>query len=306
MSAQDVSVPLKDSSDEQLLAELMYRTTAEEQKFGGAKSNGMPFAVWQNGNQAPSLPTTPPRANSVALATSQSATGMLVEYQPIRAWVDGKEDDKALLQNAEQVFVLNPTGNKVESLRSEIMRLRGKNEELGMRIQYETQRGHIGLLRHKLAAATKEQADAAAAAQRIKQLEAELMASRADRAKLAAMNQKLEAALAALRATLEQRNNSARSEAALLAEMRQREQQLTLTLRTYQEQAVVSSATLQEANSLRAELERFKGIAQQATSTLSRQVTENERLAGLLADVPEHAAIPLLHLLEHLVWLREQ
>ena len=109
MSAQDVSVPLKDSSDEQLLAELMYRTTAEEQKFGGAKSNGIPFGVWQTGNQAPSLPTTPPRANSVALATSQSATGMLVEYQPIRAWVDGKEDDKALLQNAEQVFVLNPT-----------------------------------------------------------------------------------------------------------------------------------------------------------------------------------------------------
>ena len=72
--------------------------------------------------------------------------------------------------------------------------------------------------------------------------------------------------------------------------MRQREQQLTLTLRTYQEQAVVSSATLQEANSLRAELERFKGIAQRATSTLSRQVTENERLAGLLDAESAYAA----------------
>ena len=201
MSAQDVSVPLKDSSDEQLLAELMYRTTAEEQSSEVPNQTECPLPYGRGRTKPQACPTTPPRANSVALATSQSATGMLVEYQPIRAWVDGKEDDKALLQNAEQVFVLNPTGNKVEACAPEIMRLRGEGRGAGDAHSVRDATWPHRAAAAQAGAATKGEPDAAAAAQRIKQLEAELMASRADRAKLAAMNQKLEAALAALRAT---------------------------------------------------------------------------------------------------------
>lgn len=159
--------------------------------------------------------------------------------------------------------------------------LRDKNEELGMRVQYETQRGHIGLLRLRLAAATKEKTDGAAASRWIQQLEAELAAARADRERLVQMNQKLEAASAALRAQFDQIAAVARSEAAARTEVTRREQQLSISLRSCQEQlAAAGVAAAGGAQSLRAELERYQTIARDATASLTQQVTQNEALAA--------------------------
>lgn len=120
----DVSVPLKDSTDEQLLAELTHRTLQMDEALKSRPKGGVPVGAWKPGNVVnTSFPPSPPRAMNPAMVQQQPMDrslsmpmvsqgqdhGVLLQFAPMRAWVNGKPDDTAL-EDGEQVYVLKPDG----------------------------------------------------------------------------------------------------------------------------------------------------------------------------------------------------
>ena len=306
----DVSVPLKDSSDAELLAELEHRHLGISEALGNHErvARGNPVGAWKPSYPLPSsTDSTPPikkvsslstlnkEATAISRATNQAAGGVVYEFAPRRAWVNGQEDVSALI-DAEELYLHRPAGHVGEQLRAQNAKLMEENRLLGLRVQFEAQRGHIGALRLKVNAAAQSEAKESATRRRIGELEAKLDASFGESERLAARLRAAEERLAALQAQhqqaqeqLHQAKAQTQSEASARSVAVQREKQLVLSLQSAQQQAAQQHAAFHasvhtDLNALRQELARSKAMAHEATAGLTRQVADNEQLLALLTE----------------------